>query len=170
MTLNLHNHLLESVDYLIAALFRELALEVLVGTITVFLCSLFDLFFLLLGFLLLLVRKMLVYLGFGGINTCSSACIGIDRVRITVGHSGWVAGAMRICCLGCLTSNIFSLALDNRNRVIDLCTDTASGEIWLVVPCVVWSRMVNLVELVLARIDLISSLGCRIARNVAKQN
>lgn len=165
MTLDLDHHLLQAVDDLFSALLRNLLLEVLLGLLAVF------------ADLLLVVLVHLV----PGLGLCalSSRLGSSSRVRasglsvaLLLREFGSVVGirvalAVRVSGLSGITSDLLHIILGEWDSRLDLALDVILGEVWGLVPSVVLCRSIDLLELLLIRVDgrgsVLSSIACDVA-------
>jgi hypothetical protein len=170
--LTFNNHLLEAPDDLVATLLGNLALEVLLGALAVF--------------LLLSARSLLgVIISVGvdallqSVKSSLGAAPSIDARRSTsllvtssrLGNVSWVAGSIRVGLGRGLVGGVLDILL--RVTSVDslsLVLQVVLGEVGGIMPSVVLRRAVNLVELLLVRSNLLSGVGSGIASHVAEED
>lgn len=171
VTLNLNDHLLETIDGLVATLVRELILEVTLSTLLV--CA--SAVLILVGNVLLGVRLQLVLgdlCAGGGINSGGSVVLLITSCELgsvtRVTRSRWVGG------LSGITKSILGLVSAERLLLVvvrlGLVLEVVPAQIRNVVPRVVVLRLVNLVELILRGVDLVCGLLSCITSHVPKKH
>lgn len=168
VALNLNNHLLQSVDCLLAALLWHLLLEILVGLLAV------------LASLLLLVLVDILINGLLGLGLGSLG--GIVEVKVSglvallsiflgnLRSVGWVAGAVRVGSLCDISSSLLGVALADWNLGLDLAPNVVLAKVRSVVPRVVWRWLVEVLQLLLVWLDGGCRVLCRITSDVADQD
>lgn len=171
VTLDLDNHLLQAVNGLVATLLRHLILEV-IGS-AVFACT---------SLVLGLVRDVLPGLVAEIAGTLASTGLGINTrvatgLLVTVCKLSGVSGVTRSTRVGSLSSvtkSALGLVLVEGLLFVVLVSGLLlqgrCRKIGNIVPCVVRSWLVNLVELVLRWVDLGSCLLGGITSHITDQN
>jgi len=146
VALNLGNHLLQSPDGLVTTLLGDLVVEVVVATIAV------------------LPHTVLVLVGhvlLGGVLEVGEAgggtLTGVDIVTTALVLGG----------VASLVSSSAGVVAAEGLPGVDLAFDVVSRHVGNIVPGVVIRGVVDLVQLVLAWVDLVGSLGGGVTSNVA---
>lgn len=170
MALDLNDHLLESVDGLVAALLGHLVLEVVLGLV--------------LGGnsgILGLVVNVAVSSSLELVSSSVGTSVGIDTGRSAlllvasgeVSSVGRVARARWVSSLASVTSSLLQVTSGYGLVVIvsllHLRLDVTGGHVWNIVPGVVGSRLVNLLEILLIRVDLVGSLLSCVAKHIPEE-
>lgn len=171
MSLDLDDHLLEAVDGLVAAFLGDLlldvastALSVLTSTVLSFLGNV------LASSLMKLVGTVLSALG--SVNSRVATITLVTGSKI--GCIGRVAGASGVSNLGCVTKGASGLLSAERLLLVilglGLVLKVLLGEIRNIVPGVVLGGSVNLVELLIGGVDLVSRLLSGITGHVSEED
>jgi hypothetical protein len=171
VALDLNDHLLQAVDGLLATLLGELLLHVVVGTVSGIASTLLGLLRnVLTGLLLETVSTLLKALG--GIDTrvgvllliAASEVSDIGRVTRATGVSG--LGGVTESTLGLISVKGLLLVVLRLGLVLEV----VLGKVRNIVPSVVLSGLVDLVELILGRVDLVGRLLSSITGHISEEN
>lgn len=156
VTLNLSDHLLQAPDRLLATLLRHLALEVVGGTVLSLVTLLPGFVCHVTGLILVLVWDVLLGNTLEVVKTLTSSVLGIDIVTLVGGVLALVGGSLHV------------ISAERLLLLVGL-LEAILGDVWGVVPGVVLSRLVNLVESLLVWVDLVSGLLGSITSDVASE-
>ena len=171
MALDLGDHLLQAVDALVAALLRNLVLHVVGGALPG-----------VASLLLSLVGDVLASSLVELVSTLLKTLAGIDTrvgtLLLVAGGElssvGGVTRAARVSGLGSITKSTLSLLLVERLLLVvlgpNLVLKVILGKVGNIVPGVVLGRFVDLVELILGRVDLVGRLLSGITGHVSEEN
>jgi uncharacterized membrane protein len=80
-----------------------------------------------------------------------------------------ITGSVRVGSLVSVSNNLLGFLLANGQLVLELVLEVTPGHVRVLVPNVVVSRLVDLVELILRRLDLVGSVHSGIAGDVPEQ-
>jgi hypothetical protein len=169
MSLNLNNHLLQAPDGLFASLLGHLALEVVLPA-----------GFVILRLVLALVRNGVRSLIF---HSAKSSCGASNRIQACgltstfllltssqVSSGGGITVAIWVSSLRGIASGLLCITFAERNLGLDLVTKGGRRQVWDVVPCVLFSWLIESAESILGRLNLASSLGGSVASNGAEKD
>ena len=165
MALDLNHHLLEAPDCLVAAVLGHLLAKVVLGALLRILFGLESSLLVFLGLVLVLIRHVLVccllqVVGCVRQASPTSLLRVIGRVVLSVVHS----------LLACLLNIALAEWLVLSILILCLGLESTGVQVWDVVPCVLWSRLVDLVEAVLIRIDSVCRLLGSITSHIAQED
>lgn len=175
VSLDLHHHLLQAPDGLIAALFRHLRVEVVLGLVL-------GVFLGLLRLLLGVVIRVVVSLLLEGVQALLGTSFGINAgvasllsvLSAQASSIAGVAGVARVRRLGGIARSLLEILRVDGSVLVDgllqLVLQVASREIGGVVPGVVGGRLVDLLQLILRWVHLVCRLLSDISSHVAEKN
>jgi len=171
VTLDLDHHLLQPEDNLFTALLRHLGLEVVVCAIPV----LFRVLLVVVKLLLLLVARIRLNLVLETRETSLRAALSIvARVStLLCVISGRLGGPLRVALAGWVSllrgiaGGVLQILLANGHSGLNLLPEGVPREIRLIMPGVVGRSFVELLELLVRRVDSVRGLLSGVARNVA---
>lgn len=166
MSLNLNDHLLQAPDKLLTPLLGHLCLEVVLATLT-------DLLGPLLVVLAGVGRDLLLEVGSRDLSAGARVGLGSALLLVlscTLSCIGRVTRAIRVGCLGGVTASLLDILLADGNARLELLLKVVLVKVGSLVPGVVVGGSVDVLELLVCRVDLVRRLLCSIASNVAKED
>lgn len=163
VALHLNNHLLETPDGLLAALLGHLALEVVVELITTGSGLLLILFGDLLAELLLALLKAALCIQ-------ASVVASLALVSTELGDVTWITRPLGVGSLAHITGDLLCILLANGYLLLDSIPEVALGEVGVLVPSVLFSRLINLAKSFLRRSNLVGSVLSSVASDVAEKS
>lgn len=162
VALHLNDHLLQAPDGLLTALLRHLALEVVVELVA----TGASLLLILLGNL---GSKLLLALLQPGLSIESSVGAGLALVGTELSGITGIARSLGVSSLVSITNSLLDILLANGHPLLDGVLEVVLGEVGVLVPSVVLSGLVNLLESLLRGSDLVGGVLSSIASNVAEE-